>query len=120
VWLGIPAILIGANGLVLAFCNTTGLWSAWSVLWTIEPLAIGLVQLLIAARTHSTATAIVGLSFCGFAGVAFIGMSELMAFNGLLFRLAGPALLIVLGGGLVLAGFFKRPSLPNQPVANGE
>jgi hypothetical protein len=120
VWLGIPAILIGMNGLVLAFCNTTGLWNAWSVLWTVEPLAIGLVQLLVAARTHSLAVTIVGLSFCGFAGVAFIGMSELLAFNGLLFRIAGPALLIVLGGGLVLAAMFKRPSQPNQPVADAQ
>ena len=32
VWLGIPAILIGLNGLALAFCAFTGWWSAWSVL----------------------------------------------------------------------------------------
>lgn len=120
VWLGIPAILIGMNGLVLAFCNTTGLWSAWSVLWTVEPLAIGLIQLLVAAKTRSRAVTILGLSFCGFAGVAFIGMTELLAFNGLLFRVAGPALLIVLGGGLVLANWFKRPSMTNQPVADTE
>jgi hypothetical protein len=28
--------------------------------------------------------------------------------------------LFVLGGGLVLASWFKRPSMTNQPVANGE
>lgn len=47
IWYGIPAILIGVNGLVLAFCSITGLWSWWSVLWTIEPLALGLVLLLV-------------------------------------------------------------------------
>jgi len=117
VWLGIPAILIGLNGVVLAFCNTTGLWGAWSVLWTVEPLAVGLVLLLIAARTRSLAVTVVGLSLCAFAFVAFTGMTTLLAFNGLLFRIAGPALLIVLGGGLLLAGFLKRPSIA-APTTN--
>ncbi len=113
-WLGIPAILIGLNGIVLAFCNTTGLWGAWSVLWTVEPLAVGLVLLLVAVKTRSLVVTIVGLSFCGFSFLAFTGMTALLAFDGLLFRVAGPALLIVLGGGLLLGGFLKRPSSPSQ------
>jgi len=120
VWLGIPAIIIGLNGLVLAFCNTTHLWSAWSVLWTVEPLAVGLVLLLIAAKTRSMAVTIVGLSFCGAAGLAFTGMTALLAFDGILFRIAGPAFLIVLGGGLVLSNWLKRPTFSTQSVNDAQ
>ncbi len=121
VWLGIPAIIIGLNGLVLAFCNTTGLWEAWSVLWTIEPLSVGLILLLVAARTRSMAVGIVGLCFCGFASIAFIGMSSLLAFGGLLFRVAGPAALILCGGGLLAWGLLRKPAASDQsPVVSNQ
>lgn len=116
-WLGIPAILIGLNGLVLAFCNLTGWWSAWSVLWAMEPLAVGLCLLLIAAKTRSTAVTIVGLAFCSFAALAFVGMSSLLAFGGLFFRLSGPALLILLGL-VVLALGFVRPTRQIAPTSS--
>jgi hypothetical protein len=40
--LAIPAILVGLNGMVFQLCAVTGWWEAWAVLWTIEPLAVGL------------------------------------------------------------------------------
>ena len=123
-WLGIPAILIGLNGLVLAFCNTTGWWSAWSALWTIEPLSVGFILLLVAAKTRSLVVTIVGLCFCGFAFLAFTGMTALFGFNGLLFRAAGPAMLILLGAVLLLANFARGssvtpPAIDNTSVNNG-
>jgi hypothetical protein len=108
VWLGIPAILIGANGLVLAFCNATGLWHWWSVLWAIEPLAVGLCLLLIAWQTRSTVVGAVGLAFCGFSGFAFVGMTALLSFDGWVLRMAGPAFIILAGLGLMALNVFPR------------
>jgi hypothetical protein len=114
VWLGIPAILIGLNGLVLAFCNTTGLWGSWSVLWTVEPLAVGLVLLLVAAKTRSLVVTVIGVSICAFAFLAFSGMTALLAFNGLMYRIGGPAFLVLMGGGLLLWSLVKRPVVVEQ------
>lgn len=108
VWLGIPAILIGINGLALAFCNLTGLWEWWSVLWTIEPLALGLCFLLIATATRSTSLAIIGAAFCGLAAVAFLGMSTILAFGGWFFQIAGPAAIILLGIFILIVNLLPR------------
>jgi hypothetical protein len=108
VWFGIPAILIGVNGLVLAFCNVTGLWGWWSVLWTVEPLALGLCFLLIAAATRSVVIAIIGGMFCGFAAMAFFGMTTLLAFGGLYFQLIGPVMIILLGVFILAASLLPR------------
>lgn len=113
-WFGIPAILIGLNGLVLAFCNLTGLWNWWSVLWTVEPLAVGLVLLLVGIKTQSTPTTITGLAFCAFAFSALLGMSMLLTFGGWILRLAGPFVLILLGVGILLLGFIRRPALAQK------
>ncbi|MBN1428364.1 MAG: hypothetical protein JXB07_08260 [Anaerolineae bacterium] len=119
VWLGIPAILIGVNGLVLAFCNITGEWEAWSVLWSAEPLAVGLAFLLIAARQHSKVLAFIGLAFCGFAWMAFEGMIALTLYDAQLFRIGGAATLI--GMGVVLLGLnVFRGGEPAQPAATSK
>lgn len=111
VWLGIPAIIIGANALVLTFCSLSGLWSWWTVLWTIEPFTLGLVFLLISFKTHSAVMLLLGLIFCGFATLAFSLMSGIAVFGDWFFRLSGPALLILLG--IVLLGWnvVHRPAL---------
>ncbi len=112
IWLAIPAIVIGLNGLVLAFCSLTGLWSWWSVLWTIEPLAVGLILLLVAYKTHSAVVGLVGLAFCGFAAFAFAAMSGLVIFGGWIFRLLGPAMLVLFGVILLAWGLVRRPAAP--------
>lgn len=112
IWFGIPAILIGVNGVVLAFCNFTGLWGWWSVLWTIEPLALGLCFLLIAAATRSNAIAIIGALFCGFAAIAFFGMTSLFAFGGWFFQLAGPATIILIGLVLLAGSLLPKTASP--------
>jgi len=109
VWFGIPAILIGANGLVLAFCNWTGLWEAWSVLWTIEPLSVGLILLLIAIKTRAIPLYIIGAAFCSFAIFAFSGMAAVMVAGKWLFQITLPASFILLGGLLIILSLRKRP-----------
>lgn len=111
IWLGIPTIIIGANAVVLAFCSLTGLWDWWSVLWTVEPLALGLVFLLISYKTHSSAMTVLGLAACAFAAFSFTVMSGLLVFGGWFFRLSGPALLVLLGILLLGWGLVRRPAV---------
>jgi hypothetical protein len=116
VWLTLPAIVIGLNGLVLLFCAVTGLWETWAVLWTVEPLALGLMLLVTGAATRSTAVTIVGLAFCGFAGMAFTGISAIVALSWWPMRLIGPGILIVLGAALLLWGLLRAQS--TQPTTS--
>lgn len=111
IWLGIPTILIGANALVLTFCSVTGLWSWWSVLWTVEPLALGTVFLLISLKNHSSAMLLFGLVTCGFAVFAFAVMSGYAILGNWVFNMSAPALLILLGVVLLGWGAVRRPAL---------
>jgi hypothetical protein len=119
VWIVIPALFIGLNGLVLQFCAITGLWSAWAALWTVEPLAVGLTLLLTAAKTRSLATFVVGLVFCVLSGGALAAMLALVAG---LWRLAG----VVSASGLILVGLalilwsLIGPRRPAPTAAGGQ
>ena len=114
--LGVPAIIIGLNGLVLQFCAITGFWGAWSFLWAIEPLAVGLVLLMFSLKHDSRPTMIVGISFCAFAAVALISMAVLTFTGWWAFRYVGP-LMLVAGGVLVLLfGVLKSDSLSKTNI----
>ena len=119
VWLVIPAFLVLGNGLVLQFCALTGLWHLWSVLWTIEPLALGLAFLVVGLFRRATVFMILGLAFTGFAVLAFAGMALIVAAPGWLLGVIGPGLLVVGGLALLVFGFWPRAqaSLPAQPAA---
>ncbi|MBN1642134.1 MAG: serine/threonine protein kinase [Anaerolineae bacterium] len=41
VWLFIPAGILLGNGLIFAYCQVTGRWAQWALLWPLEPLIIG-------------------------------------------------------------------------------
>ncbi len=97
IWIVIPAIFIGLNGLALQFCALTGLWSAWAVLWAVEPLGVGFTLLLTASQTRSVATLVVGLIFCAFSGVVLTGLTVLLPG---LWRAAG----FLAAGGFVVLG----------------
>jgi len=118
-WLLIPTILIGLNGLVLQFCAVTGLWAAWSVLWAIEPLAIGLILLLVGVLTNTKPVVALGLGFCGFAATAAIGMLVLIFTGWWAFRYILPLSLIAVGIMVLLASFLTRPSEPTQMIGEG-
>jgi hypothetical protein len=115
-FLGIPAIIIGLNGLVLQFCAVTGLWESWAILWAIEPLAVGLSLMLVSVTRRAPGLMAVGLTFCGFAAVAFVGMSTLMITGWWVFRLIGPLLMIFIGLILLLANLLRRPAA-STPIA---
>jgi hypothetical protein len=115
IWLLIPAIIVGANGLVLHFCAVTGLWEAWAVLWTIEPLSAGLSFLIISAKTRSTGFFAAGLIICSVAGVGMIGMTAVFPWWWLT-NLAGPAVLVLVGVLVLLSSTTHRPLVAEQAV----
>jgi len=108
VWLMIPAIIIGLNGLVLQFCAITGWWEAWSVLWTIEPLAVGLSLLMVSAVKRSTGAFIAGMIVCGLSGMAATGMFSILFLIWWPIQLMGPIALISAGVLILLLGMVQR------------
>jgi hypothetical protein len=118
-WLAIPAILIGLNGLVLQFCAVTGLWEAWSVLWTVEPLAIGMILLLVGVLTNTKPMVAVGLAICGFAAAAAMGMLVLLSVGLWAFRYIVPLGLIGVGALVLLTSFLGKPREPTQITGEG-
>jgi len=79
IWLALPTIIIGANGLVLQFCALTGLWEAWAVLWTVGPLSVGLSLLAVSARRRWPGLFVAGLIVCGLAGLGLVGMTTILS-----------------------------------------
>jgi hypothetical protein len=111
IWLLIPAIIVGANGMVFQFCALTGLWTAWSVLWTVEPLAVGLAFLLVGAAKRLGGLFLAGTILCGLAGMGLIGMTIVVP-GWWLIRLAGPVVLICAGFLLLVWGIASRRFSP--------
>jgi len=110
-WLLIPALYLGANGAVLQFCALTGWWASWAVLWTVEPLCVGLMLLLIAFKRRSVVVMVVGLVIGALSLFAAASMASLLM-NAVLWQAAsslGAVLFILAGGGLLLAGSKKQP-----------
>jgi hypothetical protein len=117
IWLVIPAIIIGLNGLVLQFCAITGLWEAWAVLWTIEPLSVGLSLLVVSAKTRSAALFLAGVLLCSLAGLGFAGTTAITFSGWLVFNWIGPAILILSGLALLAWGFLPHASSPKPTAA---
>jgi hypothetical protein len=116
-WLMIPASIVGLTGLVLQFCASTGLWSSWAVLWTVEPFAVGLPLLLIGLAKRIEGVKLAGIILCGLAGLAFAGMSTVLVTSLWITRIIGPAVVLGLGVLLVFSAL-RKPSAetPVQPV----
>jgi len=111
--LAIPAIIIGVNGLVLAFCNITGLWGAWAILWPLEPLAVGLGLLVVGIAKRSKGANVAALVLIGLAGIGFFMTSFISVFNATMLRFAVPAMLVLTG--LLLIGMnFLRTESPEK------
>jgi hypothetical protein len=115
VGLAIPAVIIGVNGLMLAFCNLTGLWEAWAILWPIEPLSIGLGLLIVGVVNRSAGVKLAGLILTGIAGAGFFIASFISVLNSTVMRFAAPGLLILTGLILVSAQWLKHV---DNPVEN--
>ena len=100
IWFMIPAIIIGVNGLIFQFCAITGLWDLWAILWTMEPLSVGLA-LMVASAGKRPKLMKAGLIVSTIAAVFFSLMSFVL--SGWV-SIVGAALLIVAGGGLLVRG----------------
>ncbi|MEJ5308937.1 MAG: hypothetical protein WHX52_04120 [Anaerolineae bacterium] len=111
VWLMIPAIIIGMNGLLFQFCALTGWWGVWAVLWTIEPLSVGLALLFVHFRKRRPGLMVAGTMLCAIAAVGLIGMLGLVALRPgwWVLNMVGPALLV--GIGVLLLFSNARPRL---------
>ena len=115
--LAIPAMIIGVNGLILAFCNLTGLWSAWAILWPFEPLSIGLGLLIMGVLNRSAGTKLAGLILTGLAGAGFFIASFFSIFNDTFLRFAVPGMLFLCGLILVSAQWLKRAEVISEEPA---
>jgi len=118
IWLVIPAIWIGLNGLVLQFCALTGLWGAWAVLWPVEFLAVGLTLLVVSFHARSGAVLVLGLMFCGLSGAAVGGMLTLLSGQAHVAALLGAGSLIFLGVVLLVWSLFGSRRIAPTPAAN--
>jgi hypothetical protein len=116
-WLLIPALYIGANGLVLLFCALTGWWASWAVLWTVEPFCVGLTLLLVAWKTRSGVVMTIGLVISAFALMAAAGMSTLVSGYWQFASTLGAVFFILAGASLLLFGN-KMPTPPTIPPAD--
>jgi hypothetical protein len=116
-WLMIPASIIGFTGLILQFCASTGWWSSWAVLWTVEPFGVGLPLLLIGLSRKIEGVKLAGIILCGLAGLGFAAMSTVLVTSMWITRLIGPALVLGLGVLLVVSALAKRsPEKADAPV----
>ncbi|MCA9945986.1 MAG: hypothetical protein KC449_21030 [Anaerolineales bacterium] len=118
IWLMIPAIIVGVNGLIFLFCAITGLWEWWAFLWTLEPLAVGLALLVASGGTHPRLIK-AGLILC----VVAVGFFSMMSFvlSGWM-SVVGAVLLIVAGAGLIAHGrtsLVLKEKSPDEKLVDG-
>ena len=113
--LAIPASIIGANGLVLAFCNLTGLWQAWALLWPVEPLAVGLGLLVLGLAKRSAGINVAGITLCAIAGIGFFMTSFFSMFNLSILRFTVPAMLVLTGLIVAAMSFIRHDNNAAKP-----
>jgi hypothetical protein len=99
VWLLIPAMIIGVNGLAFLFCAVTGLWKVWAAIWPIELLTVGLSLLLVNYWVRSNGLARAGTILTIISGFGFALMS--LVLSGWVSIVAA---LILVGSGTALIG----------------
>ncbi len=117
-WLLIPVIIIGANGLLFQFCAITGWWGVWSVAWIIEPLSVGLALLAVNVKRPSEVLLFGGIGMCALAGVGLICSLVIVLLSAFfstwwLWKWMAPVSLICAGALVLILGVLHRPSLPN-------
>jgi len=114
VWLLIPAIIVGANGVLMQFCAITGLWSVWAVLWAIEPLSVGLALLAVYLRRRSAGLLVAGVTLCALAVMGAVESIAIVSLSALfplwwLWKWIGPVTVILVGVGLLVWSLVRRP-----------
>jgi hypothetical protein len=120
-WMGVPAILLGATALILAYCAITGDWGAWVWLWGLEAAAVGLMILAVGYLAKNNIVRTVGWSFVGFGAFAATAMMALAGLNSRLMTFFSAGILILGGIALIAGGLLTGKTPPAQsetPVAN--
>lgn len=113
--LAIPALIIGANGLVFVFCTVTGLWQSWAILWPIEFLAVGLGLLVVGVANQSSGAKTAASILLTIAGGGFFITVFFSIFNNnAILKFAVPIMLLVTGGLLTATYILQRS--PNNPT----
>jgi len=114
IWLLIPAIIIGANGLLMQFCTITGLWSLWAVLWVIEPLSVAAALFAVNTRKHSPGLRFAWVVLCAVSAIGFgqslllVLLRRIVSIWGL-WKWSSSAILLLAGVGLLVWGL-SRPA----------
>lgn len=111
IWLMIPAIIVGVNGLIFQFCAVTGLWDLWAILWVLEPLSAGLA-LLVASAGVRPRMVWAGLIVC-MVSVGLFGVMSLVLTGWV--SLIGALLLIMAGVGFLMHGCLPMPLKEKSP-----
>ena len=87
------------------------------MLWTVEPLSIGLPLLIIGMVKKIDGVKLAGLILCGLAGLFFAAMSSFLVTSLWITRLIGPALVLGLGIVLIVFALGKRsPGKVENPM----
>jgi hypothetical protein len=113
-WIAPPAILLGATGLILAYCAVTGDWSDWVWLWGLEVAAVGLMIVAVGCLAKNMIVRTVGWAFVGFGAFAATVMLALAGQNSRPISYLS-ALILILGGiALVAGGLLSGRESPAQ------
>jgi hypothetical protein len=112
--LAIPALIIGINGVMLAFCAVTGLWQSWAILWPIEFLSIGLGLFVLGLANHSAGVKTAASILFSVAGGGFFISTFVSTFNNTILKFAVPVMLLITG--VLLTGTFLIQQSPKDQV----
>jgi len=83
----------------------------WAVLWTVEPLSVGVVLLIIKLKKRSPGLFVVGLVLCVVAALGLMGMT--VVFPGwVLINALGPGILLFAGVLMLVHSLVRRPAPP--------
>ncbi|VAW35601.1 hypothetical protein MNBD_CHLOROFLEXI01-1561 [hydrothermal vent metagenome] len=99
VWLFIPAIILGLNGLVFQFSSLTGWWHLWSILWVIEPLSVSFALIFVSLLTQSQGLRNASMIVTVVSGICISIMTLILSGWA---TILGAITLIVTGGALLL------------------
>jgi hypothetical protein len=118
-WMAVPAIILGATALILAYCAVTGNWSDWVWLWGLEVAAVGAMILAVGYLAKNMVVRTVGWSFIGFGAFAATIMMTLAGQNARTMTFVSAAILILGGIALIAGGYLsgKKPTSPSEPTA---
>jgi hypothetical protein len=113
-WMGVPAILLAATGLILAYCAVTGDWGAWVWLWGLEVAAVGFMIVAVGYLAKNIIVRTVGWAFVGFGAFAATVMMALAGQNSRPMTFLSAAILILGGIVMIVGGIRAGKNLPAQ------